>query len=102
MKLTQTFAFEKLTVTTGSAVSFTSSVYDPSPITGKQAWTAYVSVETDSIRYRTDGTAPNASTGHQVAAGDSFEITGEADIRNFRAIGSGSTASAIIQVSFGR
>jgi hypothetical protein len=43
-------------------------------------------VETDEIRFRLDGTDPDASTGHLASAGETIKITGEADIVAFRAI----------------
>lgn len=47
---------------------------------------AVITVETASIRYEYDGTAPTATTGHLVAAGATFAITGTDAIRAFRAI----------------
>jgi hypothetical protein len=47
---------------------------------------AIFNVEDDAIRFRLDGTDPDASTGHLVNAGETIKITGEADIRAFKAI----------------
>jgi hypothetical protein len=47
---------------------------------------ATFTVETDQIRFRLDGTDPDASTGHLVNAGETIKIIGEADILAFRAI----------------
>lgn len=43
-------------------------------------------VETDAIRFRVDGTDPDASTGHLVQAGSTIKIIGETDMRAFKAI----------------
>jgi hypothetical protein len=47
---------------------------------------AMFSVETDQIRFRLDGTDPTAAIGHLASAGETIKVTGEADIRAFRAI----------------
>ena len=62
---------------------------------------ASVTVEGDSIRFWTDGTAPTASVGHEVAADGGFLICGLNSIKNFRAIRSG-VGDATLQVSFFR
>lgn len=70
--------FETLTVST-VAVGFTTSVW-----AGRQARIAEVSVEDQSLRYRTSGT-PTATVGHVVIAGTSFSVCGQS-VYNFRAI----------------
>lgn len=86
----ETSNFEKLTVSDTAKV-LTSATYGT-------ATKAVVTVETNSIRFRTDGTAPDASTGHLVTAGNSIEIDTAADIANFKAIRV--TSDATIQVSY--
>jgi len=72
----QTKGFQKLAVST-SAVSLTIPA---------DAFTAYVQVETDSIRYRTDGTAPTSTDGTLAYPGQVIEITEYEQLKNFKAI----------------
>lgn len=62
---------------------------------------ASVTVETDSIRFWVDGTAPTAAVGHEIAADAGFLICGLNSILNFRAIRSG-TVDATLRVSYFR
>lgn len=91
------FAFEQLTIST-TAVSLTSATYDPATGT---AQSALVTVDTNPLRFRADGTNPTAAIGHNVTAGNSIEVCGISNIRNFRAIRSGA-ADAVINVSYYR
>lgn len=59
---------------------------------------ALITVETASIRYEYDGTAPTATTGHLVQAGGTFVMNGTDNIRRFRAIRTTST-SAVLTVT---
>lgn len=60
---------------------------------------AFVTVETDQIRFRVDGTDPTASEGHLFEAGDTFELMGGRAIINFKAIRV--TTDATLRVSLG-
>ena len=42
---------------------------------------AYVSTETDTIRYWEDGTTPTATVGHALVAGTSFYVCGSAMVK---------------------
>lgn len=53
---------------------------------------ALLTVETNPIRYRTDGTAPTASEGHLVQPGSVIELTSRGDVLSFKAIRTGSDA----------
>lgn len=58
---------------------------------------AYITVETQSVRYRLDGTAPTASVGHLVAAAGSITVTGKGNIGNFKIIrATGSDATVMV------
>lgn len=101
-----TFAFEKLTIP-GSSTPLTSTVYNKADVLSgaqsgqvvrKIAKFATITVETDQIRYRLDGTDPDATTGHLLNVGDALYLNSEDDIRKFRAIRV--TNSATIQVSY--
>ncbi len=91
------FAHEVLSPT-GTAVGFTAATYAPADSVSAQV--AVCSVETQAIRYWTDGSDPTTSEGIQVAAGGSFTIGGKADIKGFRAIAV--TGSPKIMVQFKR
>ena len=98
--LKSAYTFEKLTVSS-TAVGLTSTKYDQRSTTNQpniQAEFALVSVETDALRYRTDGTDPDATTGHKLEAGDELLLSGANDIQRFRAIRV--TTDATIQVSY--
>jgi len=89
-----------LSVTTGAAVALT-----PSYGTGatRPASHAIIQVNTNSIRWRADGTAPTATIGILVAAGSNIEFMDLGDdfagvINNFRAIGISGTAT--LEVAF--
>jgi hypothetical protein len=94
-----TYAFEKITVSS-SAIGITSTLVNkPSATIGQSRLGefALVTVETDSIRYRTDGTNPDSTTGHLLVPGDVLELDNFDDIRRFKAIRV--TTDATIQVS---
>ncbi len=72
------FAFETLTVTSGAAVALTRTVYETFESTNqtrKQAKLALISVEGANARFRVDGSAPDATTGHLIAASTTSPIT---------------------------
>jgi hypothetical protein len=79
--------FQTLTVTNAAAVSLT--------YTGTHA---IVSVESNSIRVRWDGTAPTTAVGHLLPAGSMLELTGN-DLATFKAIATGSDATISVTYS---
>lgn len=94
-----TYTFEKITVSS-TAIGITSTLVNKPSTTNGQSRTAefaLITVETDSIRYRTDGTNPDSTTGHLLVAGDALTLDNLDDIRRFRAIRV--TTDATIQVS---
>ncbi len=58
---------------------------------------ALITVETDQIRFRSDGPAPTASEGHLVDAGASVILESAAELVNFKAIRV--TADATLKVT---
>ena len=95
------FAFEQLTIST-SVVPLTSTKYTAGQTdqgSRRLARMAYVTVDSNPIRYTMDGTTPSASIGHAVAAAGGFWLEGESTIRNFKAIRSGAS-DAVINVSY--
>ena len=91
------FAFETVTVA-GTAIGGTAGTYVPA--TYGPACRAFMTVETASLRWRCDGTAPTATVGHLAVAGDSIEIEGIANVANFKAIKV--TDNATLQISYSR
>ena len=72
------FGYESITVST-TAVGITDSVRS-----GRDR--ALITVETDEVRFRSDGPAPTASEGHLVSAGDSIILESAQELVNFKAI----------------
>ncbi len=96
-------ARERLTVdNTAAGIPFTSTTYDPATgdFKGMPAQVAKCHVESADIRYRQDGTAPTASVGRIVYETGEFYIQGSQNIKNFKAIRTGST-SATLDVEYG-
>ena len=91
-------AFEKIAVSS-SAIGITSTLVTVNEAGGlkKRAVSALISVETNSIRLRIDGTDPDASTGHLLAAGDYITIQGESNISRLKMIRA--SADAVVQVT---
>lgn len=93
------FGFEQITVdSTSGGKSFAATEYDDG--TNKPAVGAFCSLETASIRYTTDGTAPTTTVGHLVQPGEAFVVWGSKDIKAFRAIRTGAT-SGVLTVTYG-
>ena len=56
---------------------------------------SFITIETASIRYRIDGTAPTAAIGHLLNAGDILILDSASDIANFKSIRTGSVSAVI-------
>ena len=92
------FAYEAIAVS-NSAKSFTTATY--APATYGPASRAFVTVETDQIRWTCDGsTTPTSTVGHLANEGDVIEIEGIQNIGNFKCIRV--TTDASINVSYSR
>ena len=91
------FAYEDITVA-ATAIGCTTATIAPS--THGSAHRAFLTVETDQVRWTCDGTTPTASKGHLAEAGDYIEIEGIANIAAFRAIKV--TNNATIRASYSR
>ncbi len=83
------FGYESITVGT-SAVGIANATRE-----GRNR--ALITVETDQIRFRTDGPAPTASEGHLVDAGASIILESAPELVNFKAIRV--TADATLKVT---
>lgn len=87
------FAFETLTVSTVS-LAFTSATYAPAG--APAANVALVTLETNPIRFRNDGTAPTASIGHLVSPGQSVEVCGILAVSQMRMIRQGAADGTVM------
>jgi hypothetical protein len=90
--------FEKIAVsTTAVAIDAAKLLTNLAGGGRKRAVRAFCTVESNSVRFRFDGTAPDSSTGHLVAAGVYFTVDGEGNVANLQMIrGSG---DATVQVT---
>lgn len=97
--------FEKLNVTTGAGgTALTAASYTFRDTSGtsrnrpKFAQHALLTVETFPLRFTTDGTAPDATTGHLAPVGSSIALEGYDAIKGFKGIGVGGTA--VLQATY--
>ncbi len=91
-------AFETLAVST-VAVPLTATVYETFESTNntrQQAKLATISIASNDIRVRFDGTAPTSSVGHLLPAGTFLELQSITQIRNFKMIRVSADAVATI------
>lgn len=88
--------FESINPTT--ATGLTATLEDTSA--GLQAQTALITVETQPVRFRLDGTAPTASVGHVIAAGGSYIVEGTVAIRKLSFIDTAAGASTVRVTTF--
>jgi hypothetical protein len=77
------FAFETLTVGAAAIGPTVATIY---PADGFEATYGLFSVETNTVRFRMDGTAPTASVGHPLAADQNLEVHGKENLRNLKFI----------------
>lgn len=91
------FAHEPAAITvSNSVVTLTASVYDQRSVGGPNATQALVGAETNSIRVTVDGTAPTASVGVLVPAGQFIVVCGRniSLLKAIRATGSDGSMQA--------
>ena len=92
------FADESVTVGAAST-ALTAATFTPTTALGPAQF-ALITVETDQVRIRFTGDAAAAGATHLLNVGDSAELHGLQNIRNFRAIRV--TGDATLRVSYGR
>jgi len=87
--------YEALAPTTSTGI--TASVRHPTSgkHKGRMARAALIVVETNAVRFRIDGTAPEAATGTPIEAGQNTTITGVNNVKNFLCIDTAAGASAV-------
>src|SRR6266487_2442220 len=86
-----TFAFEQVSVT-NVAVGFTAATFNA---VGNVAICATVNVEGAQVRYRIDGTAPTATVGAILEAGDELIVWGTMDINSIQFIRTGGVSATL-------
>jgi hypothetical protein len=89
--------FETITVSNTSIGFTAASAY---PTGGPAADMAVVDVESNAIRYRSDGIAPTATVGNPIAAATTFTVCGAPAIKAVRFIRQ--SADATLSVSYYR
>lgn len=92
---TNAYDFEVITVTSSTPVGFSSGKL--SPTNGPKPRSAFVTVETDDIRFRVDGTTPTVNYGHKVLSTSSgITISGPENVQHFKAIGVDNTCTLMV------
>lgn len=92
------YATESITVdATAGGKAFTEATLN---ITDNAPESAVFVVETAEIRFTLDGTPPTTTVGTLGSIGVPFEITGESNMRKFRAIRTGAVSGVIQPIYF--
>lgn len=84
--------FETITVSS-TAIGFTAAQLHAN---GEDAVVAVVSIASNDIRYRDDGTAPTAAVGHPVASASQLTVCGADAMAKFKMIRQSSDATASV------
>lgn len=90
---------EQITVSS-TAIGFTASKVKHESNDNIHPILASFSISDADIRIQLDGTDPTSTTGYLARSGTSIEITGESDIRNFKAIRDDSTDAVLDVIYF--
>lgn len=88
------YDFETITVA-NTAIGLTAAKL----ITAAKPKKVLITVETATCRYRMDGTDPTDTVGHFVVPTQSIVLEGHTQLKNFKAIRTGTT-SAVMQVTY--
>ncbi len=88
-----TVRYEQLAVTSGVAVPISPHSYLSTPM----ARGALINVETASVRFRMDGTAPTTSTGQLLASGDWVVFSNPNNVSRAQFIASSTSATVTVQ-----
>lgn len=92
------YAFQKGATGTGAVIDLEDLGFTADQVKGADV--AYISTETNGIRYRFDGGDPDATTGHLAATGSLTQILTASNCVNLRIIGI--TGAGVIQVTLAR
>lgn len=91
------YAFETITVST-AAIGFTTATMQAGDLS---PGLAVVTVESNPIRFRVDGTVPTSTVGHLSVAGDVLTVCGGSSVGRFSAIRQGAS-NATLTVTYYR
>lgn len=97
-------SYEK--IATASSTGPTSAKIAPTTgsFAGKKARAAIISVEVADVRFTIDGTTPTVSAGtgagHLLVNGASWEILGENNVENFKAINAVAGSGAVVHLTY--
>jgi hypothetical protein len=86
-----------VSVTSGAAVTMSGAGFTLAQLDAAE--TCYITVETATVRFTYDGTAPTTSTGHPLAANASFTLVGNAQIRLLQFIAPSTSATINITIA---
>ena len=100
-KATQAYDYEAVTVSnTAIGCTVAKLTFTPTLGNARKAHEIHVTVETDSIRYRFDGSDPSATVGHLAAAGTVISLKGPHNLARFKMIRVTTDASVKITYSY--
>ena len=107
----QTFKSASVASSAGTDISSAANIgrlFDPTDgiAKGLQVRAALITVEIAPINFTMDGSTPTVTAGtnlgHQLAAGQSYVISGENNVRNFQCINAVASSGAIVKFSMMR
>lgn len=91
---TQTISTTALGITAAKLLIYQTGGFNKRPVK------AFLTVETNSIRVRWDGTDPTASVGHLLTAGSSITLIGEGNVSKLKMIRSSADATVMITLYY--
>ena len=88
------------TINPTSATGVTSTLITPTSgqYTGFNAKAVLITVESNTIRFRTDGTDPETDEGHPIVAGDSYIVRGGQNVKRLRFLDVSAAATVMVTV----
>jgi len=87
--------FESITPTTAKSITSALVLPTSGSYIAMNAVAAYVTVETQPIRFRIDGTAASATVGHSLGAGESYLVRGKTAVSQFSCIDTAAGAATV-------
>ena len=87
-------------ITPDTVKGITSTLVTPTSgqYTGFIAKAALITVESNTIRFRTDGTDPETDEGHPIVAGDSYIVRGGGNVKRLRFLDVSAAATVMVTV----
>ncbi len=90
------FAVEKISVGTGAASGTDEAVHSPSGATKPKG--AFLSIESNPIRFYSHGSDPTSTDGHEIPAGGNITISGHRNVADLKMIAIGGAAT--VQITY--